>query len=73
MVRDLSQRREEPRKAIVPMILEEIMRSLSACVDGRMFFEGCNLLLKLWAIEHFQTRSDVVDIFLGQGNRLITI
>ncbi|KAH0678313.1 hypothetical protein KY284_019398 [Solanum tuberosum] len=47
-----------------------MMRSLSACVDGRMFFEGCNILLQLWAIEHFYLRSDVVDIFLGYGNKI---
>ncbi|KAH0738533.1 hypothetical protein KY290_037238 [Solanum tuberosum] len=64
VVRDLAQREDEPRKTLVPMILAEIMRSLSACVDGRMFFEGCNLLMQLWAIEHFYIRSDVVDIFL---------
>ncbi|KAH0655573.1 hypothetical protein KY285_030455 [Solanum tuberosum] len=64
VVRDLAQREGEPRKTLVPMILAEIMRSLSACVDGRMFFEGCNLLLQLWAIEHFYLRSDAVDNFL---------
>ncbi|KAK4713540.1 hypothetical protein R3W88_019447 [Solanum pinnatisectum] len=63
VVRDLAQREGKPRKTIVPMILAELMRSLSACVNGRMFFEGCNLLLQLWAIEHFYLRSDVVDIF----------
>ncbi|KAH0712264.1 hypothetical protein KY289_008223 [Solanum tuberosum] len=46
------------------------MRSLSACVDDRMFFEGCNILLQLWAIEHFYLRSDAVDIFLGNGNKI---
>ncbi|KAH0633191.1 hypothetical protein KY284_035977 [Solanum tuberosum] len=70
VVRDLAQREGEPRKTLVPMILAEIMRSLSACVDGRMFFEGCNLLLQLWAIEHFYIRSDVVDIFMGYGNKI---
>ena len=70
MVRDLSQRGGEPRKTIVPMILAEIMSSLSACVDGRMFFEGCNLLLQLWAIDHFHKRSDVVETYLGQGNKI---
>ncbi|KAH0732924.1 hypothetical protein KY290_003771 [Solanum tuberosum] len=64
VVQDLAQREEEPRKTLVPMIWAEIMRSLSACVDGQMFFEGCNILLQLWAIEHFYLRSDVVDIFL---------
>ncbi|KAH0655574.1 hypothetical protein KY285_030456 [Solanum tuberosum] len=70
VVRDLAQREGEPRKTLVPMILAEIMRSLSACVDGRMFFEGCNLLLQLWAIEHFYLRSDAVDNFLGYGNKI---
>ncbi|KAH0672627.1 hypothetical protein KY290_024856 [Solanum tuberosum] len=70
MVRDLAQREGEPRKTIVPMILAKIMRSLSACVNGRMFFEGCNLLLQLWAIEHFYLRFDAVDIFLGYGNKI---
>ena len=70
MVRDLAQRGGEPRKTIVPMILAEIMRSLSACVGGRMFFEGCKLLLQLWAINQFHKRSDVVDTYLGQGNKI---
>ncbi|KAH0748724.1 hypothetical protein KY290_027956 [Solanum tuberosum] len=64
------EREDEPRKTLVPMILAEIMRSLSACVDGRMFFEGCNILLQLWAIEHFYICSDAVDIFLGYGNKI---
>ena len=54
----------------MPMILAEIMRSLSACVDGRMLFEGCNLLLQLWAIDHFYKRSNMVDTYLGQGNKI---
>ena len=70
VVLELAQRGGEPRKTIVPMILVEIMRSLSACVDGRMFFEGCNLLLQLWAVDHFHKQSDVVDNYLGQDNNL---
>ena len=68
--RDLAQRGGEPRNTIVPMILAEIMMSLSACVDGRMFFEGCTLLLQLWAIDHFHKRSHMVDTYLGQGNKI---
>ncbi|KAH0672600.1 hypothetical protein KY284_023687 [Solanum tuberosum] len=34
VVQDLAQREEEPRKTLIPMILAEIMRSLSACIDG---------------------------------------
>ena len=70
MVRDLAQRGGEPRKTIVPMILAEIMRSLLACAGARIFFAGYNLLLQLWAIEHFHIRSDAVDIFLGQGDKI---
>ena len=68
VVRDVAQRQGDPKKTIVPMILAEIMRSLSACIDGRMFFEGCNLLIQLWAIDHFH--KDVVDTYLGQGNKI---
>ncbi|KAH0698726.1 hypothetical protein KY284_012941 [Solanum tuberosum] len=70
VVRDLAQREGEPRKTLVPIILAEIMRILSACVDGRMFFEGCNILLQLWAIERFYIRSDAIDIFLGYDNKI---
>ncbi|KAH0702334.1 hypothetical protein KY285_016612 [Solanum tuberosum] len=59
VIRDLAQREDEPRKTLVPMIF-----------DGRMFFEGCNILLQLWAIEHFYIRSDAVDTFLGYGNKI---
>lgn len=37
---------------IVPMILADIYRSLSHCKDGARHFEGCNLLLQIWLIEH---------------------
>ncbi|KAH0745871.1 hypothetical protein KY285_007528 [Solanum tuberosum] len=70
VVRDLAQREGEPRKTIVPMIMAKIMRSVSACVNGRMFFEGCNILLQIWAIEHFYLWSDAVDIFLSYGNKI---
>ena len=46
VVRDLAQKGGEPSKTIVPMILVEIMRSLSACVDGRMFFEGATFYFR---------------------------
>ena len=66
----LAQRGGEPRKTIVLMILAGIMRSLSACIDGRTFFEGCNLLLQLWAINHFLKWSDVVETVLGHGKKI---
>nr|XP_009608939.1 uncharacterized protein LOC104102811 isoform X1 [Nicotiana tomentosiformis] len=37
---------------IIPMILEEIYRALTACRAGTKFFEGCNLLLQMWLVEH---------------------
>lgn len=66
---DLALREGKPRKSIVPMIMAEIMRSMSASVDGRIFFDGGNLHLQLWSIKDFHKRSDMVDIFLLQGNK----
>ncbi|XP_075081554.1 uncharacterized protein LOC142166366 [Nicotiana tabacum] len=40
--------------SIVPMIIAEIYRALEKCQRGAKHFEGCNLLLQLWLIEHFQ-------------------
>nr|XP_033515449.1 uncharacterized protein LOC117279927 [Nicotiana tomentosiformis] len=37
---------------IIPMILAEIYRALIACRAGTKFFEGCNLLLQMWLVEH---------------------
>lgn len=41
------------KNTLVPMILAEMLRALSKCARGKRFFEGCNLLLQLWAVEHF--------------------
>ncbi|XP_075101847.1 uncharacterized protein LOC142177274 [Nicotiana tabacum] len=37
---------------LILMILAEIYRSLTACRAGTKFFEGCNLLLQMWLVEH---------------------
>ncbi|XP_070022451.1 uncharacterized protein [Nicotiana sylvestris] len=37
---------------IVLMILAEIYRALTICREGGKFFEGCNMLLQLWMVEH---------------------
>jgi len=37
---------------LAPMIVSEIFRALTACKVGEDFFEGCNLLLQMWMIEH---------------------
>jgi len=66
----LAQGRDEPKKTIVPMILAEIMSSLSTCVNGRMFSEGFNILLQLWAIEHFYRQYDRIDLLNGIGNKI---
>nr|XP_033512586.1 uncharacterized protein LOC117277262 [Nicotiana tomentosiformis] len=41
---------------IIPMILVEIYRVLTACRAGTKFFEGCNLLLQMWLVEHLRHR-----------------
>ena len=40
------------KSTLVPMIVSEIYRALTACKAGANFFEGCNLLLQMWMIEH---------------------
>jgi len=37
---------------LVPLILSEIYRALTICREGGKFFQGCNLLLQLWILEH---------------------
>ncbi|KAK4707083.1 hypothetical protein R3W88_033381 [Solanum pinnatisectum] len=59
-------------KTIVPMILAEIIRALTKCTRGKRYFEGCNFLLQLWAVEHFYQRANMVDIIRGSmGNKII--
>nr|XP_016469648.1 PREDICTED: uncharacterized protein LOC107791992 [Nicotiana tabacum]XP_016469649.1 PREDICTED: uncharacterized protein LOC107791992 [Nicotiana tabacum] len=38
----------------VPMIISDIYRALEKCQRGARHFEGCNLLLQLWLMEHLQ-------------------
>ncbi|XP_060215617.1 uncharacterized protein LOC132642436 [Lycium barbarum] len=38
----------------VPMIVADIYRALGRCKHGYKHFEGCNLLLQIWLIEHLQ-------------------
>ncbi|KAK4726874.1 hypothetical protein R3W88_031791 [Solanum pinnatisectum] len=36
----------------------------------KKFFEGCNLLLQMWAMEQFYQRKNMEDIFLGNINQI---
>jgi len=49
---------------IVPMIVAEIYRALDCCKKGYRHFEGCNLLLQIWLLEHLQ-RGNTVKNFRG--------
>ena len=56
---------------LVPIILEEIFRALGKCKRGEAnFFEGCNLLLQVWALEHFHKRKNMDDIFFSNVNHI---
>ena len=56
---------------LVPMILAEIFRALGKCKRGEAnFFEGCNLLLQVWALEHFHKRKNMDDIFFSNVNHI---
>lgn len=37
---------------LVPMVLTDIYRALTNCKASTRFFEGCNLLLQMWLVEH---------------------
>ena len=54
---------------LVPIILEEIFRALGKCKRGETnFFEGWNLLLQVWEIEHFYQRKNMEDICFSNIN-----
>ncbi|XP_070019475.1 uncharacterized protein [Nicotiana sylvestris] len=42
----------QAKSTLAPMIVSEIFRALTTCKAGENFFEGCNLLLQMWMIEH---------------------
>ena len=37
---------------IIPMILADMFRALTKCLSGEMYFEGCNILVQIWFLEH---------------------
>ncbi|KAH0729597.1 hypothetical protein KY289_000785 [Solanum tuberosum] len=37
---------------IIPMILADMFRALTKCKNGETYFEGCNILLQIWFLEH---------------------
>ncbi|XP_070055535.1 uncharacterized protein [Nicotiana tomentosiformis] len=39
---------------LAPIILSDIYRALTLCKSGAEFFEGCNILLQMWLIEHLR-------------------
>ncbi|KAK4724013.1 hypothetical protein R3W88_026792 [Solanum pinnatisectum] len=43
---------EKNNYTIVLMILTDIYRALTYCQKGKRFFEGCNILLQVWIVEH---------------------
>ncbi|KAG5590471.1 hypothetical protein H5410_040985 [Solanum commersonii] len=53
------------------MILAEIFRALGKCKRGEAnFFEGCNFLLQMWAIEHFHHHKNMDDICFSNANHI---
>ncbi|XP_060197612.1 uncharacterized protein LOC132626680 [Lycium barbarum] len=56
---------------LVPMILAEILRALGKCKRGETnFFEGCNLLIQMWAMEHFYQCPNMADICFSESNKI---
>ncbi|KAK4353692.1 hypothetical protein RND71_025886 [Anisodus tanguticus] len=58
---------------LAPMILAEIFRALGKCKRGETsFFEGCNLILQMWEMEHFYQRPNMVDICFSESNKIVS-
>ncbi|KAH0700844.1 hypothetical protein KY290_015716 [Solanum tuberosum] len=62
---------EKKNYTIVPMILANIYRALTVCQKGKRFFEGCNILLQLWIVEHLY-RPPTVARFIQDQSDYIT-
>ncbi|KAH0672998.1 hypothetical protein KY290_025280 [Solanum tuberosum] len=37
---------------VIPMILADMLRALTKYINREMHFEGCNILLQIWFLEH---------------------
>ncbi|KAH0688044.1 hypothetical protein KY285_016605 [Solanum tuberosum] len=58
------------RFTLVPMVLAEILHSMTACIRGHNFFGGCSILLQIWAREHFYQRDPQMDYYIGAPNKI---
>nr|XP_016490777.1 PREDICTED: uncharacterized protein LOC107810502 [Nicotiana tabacum] len=64
---------EKQCKTVVPMILAELYRALSEVRGGVRYFEGSNLLLQLWMMEHLHTASLLCPIDRALRDRVVCI
>ncbi|KAK4375224.1 hypothetical protein RND71_005901 [Anisodus tanguticus] len=56
---------------LAPMILAEVFQALGKCERGETnFFEGYNLILQMWAMEHFYRHPNMVDILFSESNKI---
>ncbi|KAG5585325.1 hypothetical protein H5410_045759 [Solanum commersonii] len=62
---------DDEELTVVPMILVEIFQALGKYKKGESnFFDGCNLLLQIWAMEHFHQRKNMDDICFSNINHI---
>ncbi|XP_070050828.1 uncharacterized protein [Nicotiana tomentosiformis] len=53
---------------LAPIILSDIYRALTLCKSGAKFFEGCNILLQMWLIEHLRHHPKFMSYGLNKDN-----
>ncbi|KAH0679232.1 hypothetical protein KY284_020317 [Solanum tuberosum] len=58
------------RFTLVPMILAEVLRSLTVCIRGHDFFRGCNILLQIWARKNFYRLDQQMDYYIAAPNKI---
>jgi len=55
---------------LVPLVLADIYRALTLCKSGGQFFEGCDILLQMWMIEHLRRHPKFMR-YASDGNNFI--
>ncbi|KAK4372947.1 hypothetical protein RND71_008331 [Anisodus tanguticus] len=65
---------DDAQLTLSPMILAEIFQALGKCKRCETsFFEGCNLIVQMWAMEHFYQRLNMVDICFSKSNKIVSL
>ncbi|KAG5590024.1 hypothetical protein H5410_040538 [Solanum commersonii] len=63
---------EKKNYTIIPMNLVDIYLAFTVCQRGKRFFEGCNILLQLWIVEHLYRPPTVARFIQDQSDYIMS-